>query len=219
MSGTALQSLYDLGYSISATVLGTPYQQYRANGANNPTAPANLVGTINAWLTTDAALKGTAQPQYGKPVWYGAFERNGVNIGDYLIGQVGTLFVTSMSYPGAPSLSWCDRVMTVTRPDQPTNYPGASPVYSGDTSQAQAPVMAGWPCSQLQLSSGSTGRKTGMHLPSDASLPLAAFLLPVTAPLAQFNDVLTDDLNRRWYVQMVESSPLGFRLTAQQVAM
>lgn len=219
MSGAALQPLYDLGYSISASVLGTPYAQYRAAGPTNPTAAANKIGTINAWLTTDAKLQGLAQPQYGKPVWYGAIERVGVNIGDYLIGQNGTFFVTSMSYPAAPSFSWCDRTVTITRPDQPVNIPGPSPVYSGDTSQTQSPVLSGWPCSQLQLSSGSTGRKTGMHLPSDASLPLAAFLLPATAPLAQFNDVITDDLNRRWYVQMVESSPLGFRLTAQQVAM
>lgn len=219
MSGTALQPLYDLGYSISASVLGTPYAQYRANGTDNPTASSNLIATINAWLTTDAKLQGTAQPQYGKPVWYGAIERVGVNVGDYLIGQNGTFFVTSLAYPAAPSLSWCDRTITITRPTLDSTTPGASPIYSGDTSQAQSPVMAGWPCSQMQLSSGSTGRKTGMHLPSDASLPLAAFLLPASAPLAQFNDVLTDDLNRRWYVQMVESSPLGFRLTAQQVAM
>ncbi len=217
MSGAALQPLYDLGYSISANVLGTLYQQYRAAGADNPTAAGNLVGSLNAWLTTDAALKGTAQPQYGKPVWYGAFERNGVNVGDYLIGEIGSFFVTSLAYPAAASLTWCNRTISVTRPNLGVSQPGASTIYSGDTVAQQAPVMAGWPCYQGQLSTGSSGKKTGMHLPSDAAFPLGVFLLPVTAPLADFNDSLTDDLGRRWYVQMVESSPLGYRLTAQQV--
>ncbi len=127
-------------------------------------------------------------------------------------------FVTSLAWPAPVSVSWCDRVINITRMDAASAFVGLSPGYSGDTTQQQAPVLTGWPCSQLILSSGASTRKTGMDLPSDAGFPLAAFFLPATAPLPEFNDVITDDLGRRWYVQMVESSPLGYRLTSVQVA-
>lgn len=215
MSGASLQSLYDLGYSLSAGVLGTPYAQYRPAGANNPTASGNLAATLNAWLTTDPALQGSKPPQYGKPDWFGAIERSGLQVGDYLEGQDGTFVVNSLLYPQPVALWWCNRTISVTRPTL-GNVAGVSP-YSGDTTAAQAPVMAGWPCFQTMVGSGSTGKPTGMKLPSDAQLPLVVFRLSFAAPLAQFNDVITDDLGRRYYTHMVDQSPLGYTITAQQV--
>lgn len=218
MDAATLQTKVNYGYGKAATVLGSAYSQYRASGADNPTAAGNLVGSPKAWLTTDAALKGSAQPQYGKPVWYAAIDRSSLASGDYLVGPAGTFFVSSVDYPAPVSLSWCNRTITVKRPELGVTVAGASSVYSGDTSQPQSDVMTNWPASELQLSSGSSGRDTGMGLPTDVRLPLTAFLLPTTAPLAQFQDILTDDLGRTFYLQMVESSPLGYRLTAQQVA-
>ncbi|HQT38370.1 MAG TPA: hypothetical protein PK231_03020 [Acidocella sp.] len=215
MSGANLEALYDLGYSLSAGVLGTPYAQYRASSANNPTDAANLVGTIDAWLTTDPALKGTKPPQYGKPDWFAAIERAGLQAGDYLIGQNGTFIVNSLLYPQPVALWWCNRIIGVTRPTI-GNVAGVSP-YSGDTTASQEPVMAGWPCFQTMVGSGSTGKPTGMKLPSDAQFPLVVFRLSLAAPLAQFNDVITDDLGRRYYAHMVDQLPLGYTITAQQV--
>lgn len=215
MSGAALQSLYDQGYAIAGSVLGTPYDQYRAYGTDNPTSSGNIVATINAWITTDPTLQGTKPPQYGKPDWFCAIERVGVQVGDYLIGQNGTFIVNSTLYPQPVALWWCNRTISVTRPTI-GNVAGVSP-YSGDTTASQEPVMAGWPCYQSMVGSGSSGKPTGMKLPSDAQFPLVVFRLSISAPMTQFNDVVTDDLGRRYYVHMVDQSPLGYTLTAQQV--
>ncbi len=216
MSGAQYEALYDLGYSISAGILGKPYAQYRANGANNPTALSNMVGNIDCYLTVDAKLMGAGQLQYGKTGWYGAFERGYVNLGDYVIGDLGTFIIVATSYPGPCSLVQCNRTLTITRPNLGIQ-PGVSP-YSGDTTAAQAPVLAGWPASLILTGSGVSGKPTGMKLPSDGKFPVVTIILPITAPDIQFNDVVSDDLGNRYYVSMAELTQLGWRLTAEQVS-
>ncbi len=214
MSGASFEPLYDLGYSLSAGVLGTPYQQLRPSGPDNPTS-GPPVATLNMWVTTDPGLNGKKPPQYGKPDWFAAIERSGLEVGDYLIGEKGTFIVNNLLYPEPVALWWCNRTINVTRPSL-GNVAGVSP-YSGDTSAAQEPVLSGWPCFQTMVGSGSTGKPTGMKLPSDAQFPLVVFRLSLGAPLVQFNDVLNDDLGRRYYVHMVDQTPLGYTITGQQV--
>lgn len=219
MSGAQLQGLYDLGYSLSAATLGTPYAQYRANGVSTPVAPANNVGTLNAWLTTDAALKGTAQPQPGKPGWYAAVERVGLNVGDILVGQNGTFFVTSTLYPAPVSLNWCNNLAIQVERLQTTFAPGVSATYPGDTTQPLDTIATGWPGWIQIAGSGTTGRPSGMNLPSDARLGVVQIFMPASAPAIQWNDLVTDDAGAQYYVDFAELTPLGWRCSGSQVAM
>lgn len=207
-----IQNRLDRGYAKASAVLGPPYQQYRAVGPNNPLATP--MGAVDVWATTDAALKGTTPMQFGKAQWFGALERDNVQVGDYLVGQLGTFFVASTDYPGPVGLVYCNRIIGIARALDALPQ-GASLQRFGTAIQTAQAFMSGWPASVLQLSSGSKMGSTGLNLPSDAKLPGIAILLPATTPMIQFNDVVTDDLGRRYMLASAELSTLGWRLTGE----
>lgn len=219
MSGAALQALYDLGYAQAAAVVGTPYAQYRANGPNSPVTSANKIAAPNAWLTTDAALKGAAQPQAGKPGWYAAIERAGLQVGDILIGQNGTFFVNCVDYPAPVSLTWCNNAAVQIDRLQTGFVAGVAMNYSGDTTQPTDTIMTGWPGWIQIAGSGVSGRPSGMKLPSDARLGIVQMFFPATAPAIQWNDLVTDDAGAQYYIDFAELTPLGWRCSASQVSM
>ena len=213
MSGTALQPLYDLGYAITAQILGVPYAQFRANGPNTPTMIERQIGTLLAWITTDPKLQGTNQTQYGKPGFFGAFERDDAQVGDYLVGQDGTYFVTALDYPAPASLIKCNAIISIARASD-TLSAGSSGVYGGSALDTATPFMTGWPCYAGQLGTGRGSSPSGLQLPSDAKLPDTILLIPSTCPEIRFNDVITDDEGVRSTVNSVELTSLGYRLSA-----
>lgn len=208
-----LDAVFDLGYAQTAAVLGSPYEQWRSNGWDDMMGPSILVATIKAWLTTDAKLMGTAQPQPGKPNWYGAFDRVGVNSGDYLIGRYGTFFVSSLAYPAPPSLVWCNHKVSIARANDVIQA-GSTGTYSGSAVNDAKPFMVNWAAGIYN--GGSRMSPTAMSLPSDAKLPSMLILLPVTAPPIRFNDIITDETGTRYTASATELSPLGWRITAEQ---
>lgn len=216
MSG--LQGVINDTLALTAAAVGTPFAQYRASGANNPTASGNQVGTVAAWFTTDPTLKNAKQSQYGKPDWYAAVDPTFMQVGDYLIGQVyntaATFFLSAVESLNAPHFIRCNHTVQIARAAD-TLAPGSTGTYSGSAVETATPFMAGWPCALLQLSSGSKMGGTGMQLPSDGKLPGAAAWLPVTAPQIRFNDIITDENGVRYAVSSAELTPLGWRLVAE----
>lgn len=207
-----IQARVDRGYAKAASALGAPYRQYRASGPDNPTATP--LASLNAWITTDAALQGGVPMTFGKPQCFAAVERNTLQVGDYLAGEMGTFFVTSVDYPGPVALVYCNRTVSLARA-QDALQPGANSQRFGTSIQTAQPFMVGWPASVLQLSSGAKTASTGMNLPSDSRLPAMAVLLPLTAPQIRFNDLMADDLDQRYMVASAEFSTLGWRLTSE----
>lgn len=207
-----IQARVDYGYAKAASALGAPYQQYRASEPDNPTSTP--LGSLNVWATTDAALKGTTPPQFGKPQWYAAVDRNGLAVGDYLVGQQGTFFVSTLDYPSPVGLVFCNRIVSIARALDSLQL-GANTQRFGTSIQTAEPFMTCWPASLLQLGSGSKMVSTGMNLPSDSKVPGISVLLPVTAPQIRFNDLVTDDLGQRYLVSSVELSALGWRVTGE----
>lgn len=207
-----VQSRVDYGYAKAASVLGPLYRQYRADGPNNPTAMP--MGSLNAWITTDAALKGATPMTFGKPQCFAAIERDQLQIGDYLVGPAGIFFVSCLDYPGPVGLVYCNRTVSIARA-QDILAIGASTQRFGAAIQTAQPFMTGWPVSLLQLGGGSKMASTGMNLPTDAKAPGVAILLPLTTPQIRFNDVVTDDLGQAAMVASAELSALGWRLTGE----
>ncbi|MDR3736040.1 MAG: hypothetical protein P4L10_10955 [Acidobacteriaceae bacterium] len=216
MSGALYESLYDLGYSISAGIVGKPYAQYRPYTSGAAISAPNLIGLIDAYLTTDAALKGASQLQYGKAVWYGALERNGIQPGDYIVGPLGTFFIAGTAYPGPVSLVQCNHNVTLTR--LPANVtPGASSTYGGDVLAAETTIFTSWPCSLLIA--GSRMTPSAMSLPNDGKMGTVQFLLPYSVPSVLYtNDILTDENGNRYAAASAEQTILGWRMNAEQWA-
>lgn len=207
-----IQARVDQGYAKAASVLAAPYQQYRAAGPNNPIAEP--LETINVWITTDPALKGLMPMTFGKPQCFAAVERDGLEVGDYLVGQLGTFFVTSIDYPSPVAMIYCNRIINAARA-QDALQPGANIQRFGTAIQTATPFMTGWPASVLQLGSGAKTASTGMNLPTDSKIPGVAILLPTTAPQIRFNDLIKTDLGQCTMVGSAELSTLGWRLTGE----
>ena len=207
-----IQTRLDLGYAKAAAALGTLYQQYRAAGPDNPTT--TLIASLTAWITTDPGLTGATPMLFGKPQWFAAIERAGLQVGDYLIGAQGTFFVTSVDYPSPVGLIYCNRSLSVARAQDALPL-GVAPQRFGAAIQTAKPFMVGWPAAVLQLSSGSKTASTGMNLPSDSKVPGVAMLLPVSAPQIRFNDLACDDLGQTYMVAAAELTTLGWRITGE----
>lgn len=207
-----IQTRIDHGYAKAASVLGPFYQQVRATGPDNPMATP--LANLNAWITTDPMLKGGMPLTFGKPQCFAAIERDNLQVGDYLVGQLGTFFITSIDYPSPVALIYCNRSISIARA-QDTLKPGANTQRFGTSIQTAQPFMTGWPASVLQMSSGSKMASTGMNLPTDSKVPAMTVLLPTTTPVIRFNDLITDDAGQRYMIASTEFSTLGWRLTSE----
>lgn len=209
-----LPPLWNLGYTQAARMLGNTYTQFRPTGPSAPLTPATTVANVLAWITTDKALKGTAQPERGKDRWYAAIDRTNLMVGDYLVGPDGTYFVTETIWPAPVSLAWTNHIITVARMGS-DEAPGASDDYGGFSAQEPVPVLTGWPAWIVERGHAA-GTGTGMRLPTDSKLPLYEIKLPALAnTLILWNDIIIDETGRRYTVAVAEQTPLGWRLSAE----
>lgn len=209
---TLVQTKINNGYAKAAAVLGSAYLLYRAAGPNNPLATE--IGSLNAWLTTDPALKGQAPMAFGKPQWFAAMQRDVLMVGDYLIGPAGTFFVSSLDDPAPVGLIYCNKIISADRLLDALPL-GASAARFGTSLQNRQSFMMGWPACVLQLGGGEKMTETGMGLPSDAKLPSMTILLPACAPQMRFNDLLTDEDGQAMMITSAEITKLGWRITGE----
>lgn len=212
VDNTLIQTRIDAGYSKAASALGEVYQYYRVAGPLNPLV--NPLGSLSMWATTDPALKGTTPPAFGKPQWFGAMERAGVMVGDYLVGPLGTFFISTLTYPAPVGLVLCNQTISIARA-QDSLPVGASLQRFGTSLQNTNNIITCWPASVLQLGGGEKMTTTNFNLPTDAKLPGMTILLPATALPIRFNDLITDANGQRYMVASVEATALGWRLTAE----
>ena len=202
--------LFQIGPRITAQVLGSPYQQFRPTGANNPTSGSPLA-TIPAWLTADQAGKGTRAQGYGKPVWYSMHDPAVTQVGDYLIGPLGTFFIASQDAPMPFQAIECNKTLSLSRPGAAS--PGAG-YYGGGAAQTITPLASAWPASVLQ---GTKGEKGDVQLPGDTRLAWVVILLPVIpgVQIVMGDWLVSDDATPQTYtVSSSELTALGWRITA-----
>ena len=206
----AVQSSIYAGYGAAAAVLGAPCQLYRPNGPANPLF--TQVGTVQAAFDTRPTFDFKNPSTYAKPIWYGLFDASPVQVGDYIESPSSLFFVASLEPLHPPMLVECNREVSVLRPHTETSGSGfgAQP-YGGDERPHEDALMTGWPASILQ---GTKGEKSDSALPDDTRLPWYAVLMPsLPGVVIGTDDVLTDDLGRRYKVSSAELSSLGWRLS------
>jgi hypothetical protein len=208
MNGATIQERTYAGYAKAASFIGQTCSLYRAASASNPTASGNLVTTLPASFNAEDMTY--SKPRgYAKATWYCLIDGTQTAVGDYLIGPAGTFFIAAMQ-PLLPILAVkCERTVTVLRPQIQTGV-GAQG-YGGNTAANETAVMTGWPCSILQ---GTKGEKAEVNLPGDVRAPWWVMLLPYFSGVdLQFNDIVTDDLGRRYVISSPELTGLGWRCT------
>lgn len=212
MDGATINAKVYAGYAKAAKIIGTNYQHYRPTGANNPIGAGNRLADLPVSLNAEDPRY--ARPNvYGKPTWYAVADGAQLAVGDYIIGLEGTLFVAALQPLLPIFMVDCNRTVSVIRPQQQTGVGAVG--YGGNTAANETVLMSGWPTSALQ---GAKGEKGGVSLPGDVRNPWWAILLPQFAGIVlRSDDIITDDLGRRYIISSAELTDLGWRLTAMQV--
>lgn len=212
MDGTTLNSKVMAGYAKAAQKIGTTYQHYRPSSANTPIAAGNRLADMPVSLNaTDPTY---SRPNvYGKAAWYAVADASLLQVGDYLVGAAGAVFVAALQQLLPLYVVGCNRTINVYRPQQQAGVGALG--YGGDTMATETALMTAWPASVLQ---GSKGERGGVNLPGDTRDPWWQILLPAwPGVVLRSADIITDDLNRRYVISSAELTDLGWRLTAMQV--
>lgn len=211
MNGTKLNSLVYKGYAKAATKIGTTYQHYRPTSAMNPLAVGNRLADMPVSLNANDPQYSRPN-MYGKATWYAVADGTQLQVGDYIVGIEGTLFVAALQQLLPIYMVDCNRTISVLRP-QIGMSAGALP-YSGDTQSNEVMLMESWPASVLQ---GSKGEKNETNLPGDVKTPWWSVLMPhFPGVTLQTSDVIVDDIGRRMIISGAELTDLGWRMTCMQ---
>jgi hypothetical protein len=227
MDAAQIQAKIWYGYAKSAGFIGSTYKFYRpgtppppvdqtswdASGSNwdaggNWDQPGNFLFALPVSLNAeDMTYK---KPRgYAKATWYALVDGTNLQVGDYFIGPMGTFFIAAMQSLLPILAVQCNRVVSVFRPQIVTGV-GAQG-YGGNTTANETPVIQGRPCSILQ---GTKGEKAEGNLPGDTRAPWWVILMPYAGADILMDDIITDDLGRRYVVSSAELSALGYRITA-----
>jgi len=206
--------LYSLGFGVAAGALAQVFpefadtcQQFRPNGAANPTDPANQIGTVTALFDTAPDFKFRTPSQFGKPQWYGLFDFSATQAGDYLVGVKGTWFVAAIEAIHPPLCIRCNGALSFYRPTG--GEPGPA-FYGSNRSGTGTPLMTNWPASLLK---GTKGERGDDPMAGDTRNPWMEALLPASpGVILRTDDIVLDDQQRRFVVSGAELTALGWRM-------
>ncbi len=211
MNGAQIQQKLYAGYAKAARVIGTTYQHYRPTSATNPISNATQMASLSVSLNADDPTY--ARPNvYGKATWYAIMDGSQMQVGDYIVGIEGTLFVAALQQLLPIFMVDCNRTITVLRPGMDSGVGEIG--YGGDTAANEVALMTAWPASLLQ---GTKGEKNDVNLPGDVRTPWWLVLLPAWPGVTlRTSDIITDDIGRRYVISSAELTDLGWRCTAMQ---
>lgn len=214
MDGATLQSKVYAGYAKAALRVGLSCSHYRPLSATSAAiAVGNQIANLTASFNAEDMKYGRPN-KYGKATWYCVADGTQLQRGDYLVQPSGSTFFIAGMQPLLPILAVeCNRVVNLVRPQQLTGV-GAQG-YGGDTVAGETPLATQFPASILQ---GTKGEKNLVNLPGDVRTPWWAVLLPILPGnvALRSDDIITDDLARRYVISSAELTDLGWRITATQ---
>ncbi|WP_158746073.1 hypothetical protein [Acidisphaera sp. L21] len=198
------------GLGTAARHVGPPYDAFRPRTAHNPLAPEHRYLRLPAAFA-DENLSLRHPVGYGHAGWGGIFDTAYTRPGDYLVGEIGTFFISAQQ-PLLPAFCiLTNRIVTITR----AASPGAAGVnaYGGLTTATATTILSAWPASILFAGTGSPG-----DLPGDATTPNWTILLPTIPVGLRPADLISDDQGSAYVIGSVERTFLGWRLLAKQAS-
>ena len=169
---------------------------------------SNLLGEVYA--TFNAQDQNYTKPnKYGQALWWGDFDYTNVNVGDFLVGDLGTFFVASkQAYLPVQAVN-CNRVINIANKQFPNNAGGRGYIAVTKTMSK----LYETPCSILQSGGGKKGQ-----FETDGTNPNWNLLLPDhTNVTINALDWATDDLGRNYIIQNAELTDLGWRCDITEV--
>jgi len=135
-----------------------------------------------------------------------------LQIGDYLAGPEGTVFVASIEPPKPMLVVMANAVVSLSRPAAPA-LAGTNP-YGAVLPQTNLTLLDAFPASLLV---GGLSDRTRAGLPGDTKVPGFVCLIPAMAGLhPMVGDILTDGSGARYLVNAVEALSGVLRLSMNQ---
>lgn len=212
MDSATLNGLIYQGRAIAAQQIGLPCQLFRPLVATSPFT--NQITTLNALF--NAADETYTKPSlYGKAVWFADVDGRLTQPGDYLVrlSDNSNWFIAAMQPLLPIVVISCNRIVNVLRPQQQSGVGAVG--YGGDTVATETPLVTQFPASILQATKSD---RNLVNLPGDVRNPAWAVLLPALPGSVDLRseDIITDDLARRYVISGAELTDLGWRISAVQ---
>jgi hypothetical protein len=213
MESYRLQDAVSRGLGRAALRLGESYDAYRPADPFAPITPRSF------FLRLDVAFHGEDQTwnrsaRYGVPVWFGVYDSAYTQVGDYLVGPLGTFFIAAQPLLLSPVCVQTNRVLSVVRPSGAPSA-GLNP-YGGVTAGSETVLLRDWPASVL---AGGAGRGVG-ELPGETAAGRWVVLLPALRGdrnvVLRPHDILTDETGAISTITEAEYTALGWRLNVTQ---
>jgi hypothetical protein len=211
MNSDEIQALINLGIGLASPFLGRPTTWYRPEcGDICPIDQRCQMGTLSVRFDTDPQFSSTKSPMPGKPQWYALYDRTLTQVGDYLVSDQGTFFVSSQVNLLPTQVVQCNRTVTISRQTEGKASFDPASAYGGDQSRTEELIIyRQYPASLLTKSRGERG---DTNLPGDVKLGTYELLIPQLGDTTiRSADRVTDDLGQLYSVSSAEQSPLGWR--------
>ncbi len=203
MDAVSLQDRLSRGMGAAARVFGMPNDLYRPRGTDDPLKPEKQV------LRLPAAFD-WGDPGYRRPRGYdrslrGTFDVDCTQVGDYLVGPRGVLFIAASPPLLRPLCVLTNAVLDVVRAAG-AEMPGLNG-YGGVRETRLRVVLSRWPAELTVGGEGGHGR-----LPDDTGQSRWSVLLPPSPVPIQGGDLLHTHHGERFVVRTAELSDYGWRL-------
>jgi hypothetical protein len=212
MDGVKLADRLAYGAGCVARRVGFVHDAYRPVG---PVAPVDLDKRFLR-LSVAYVLPGGsvgAPTAFGVPFRQAWADWGYLQVGDYLSGPEGTVFVAAIEPPKPMLVVMTNTVVSLERPAAPA-LPGLNP-YSAVLPANRTVLLTGFPSSVLV---GGIDDRTRVGLPDDTKLPGFTALLPmVDAVRPHQADMLLTDRHERFVVTGVETVAGVWRLSMTPV--
>ena len=207
MNGIRLQDRLSWGMGAAARVIGLPHDLFRPKGTADPLASERLVMRLPAAF--DGGGVGYARPPgYGRAL-RGVFDADCTEVGDYLVGPRGVLFIAGKPALLRPLCVLTNAVVSVSRAEG-AGLPGLNG-YGGVRAAAMRVVLSRWPA---EVSGGGDGG--GGAIADDGGRSRWTVLLPLTGVAVEASDLIEDGAGARYVVRTAERSEFGWRLSVRR---
>ena len=207
MDGLVLADRFARGMGAGARAVGTWHDLYRPVGFEGPLRLERRVMRLPAAF--DGGDPGYRRPRHYDRAVRGLFDAAYVQVGDYLAGPRGVLFVASLPVLARPLCVVTNETVDLLRPAGAV-WPGLNE-YGG--SEPATPLITGWPAQVLASGGGRPG-----ELPGDGGLSGFVVVLPASVPVVlRGSDVVVDGSGRRLVVVSAEATEMGWVLICRLV--
>lgn len=207
MDPWTIQDRISRGMGSAARVLGETYDLFRHRGPLRPMAPENRVMQLPVMF--DGGDPGYRRPRGYERALRATFDSVAVQVGDYMRGPRGVLFVAALPLMLRPLCVLTTAAFDVLRP-QGAGFAGLNE-YGGVSEDVLATMLTEWPAQMLT----EGGSRQGV-LPAEGGKAGFSVLLPPTPVAIQNSDLLQDQAGTRFLVRSAEHSELGWKLLVQQ---